>query len=67
MHVYILQVFVIKGLLAPLHIILPSTNVIVYDLLTLGMSVLILVACVLIAKVLEKNRYVDIYIFGKQK
>jgi len=65
LHVYILQVFVIKGMLAPFHIILPSENVNTYYLLTLGISFVILIVCIFIAKVLERNRYINKYIFGK--
>lgn len=63
LHIYIIQTFLVEINL--LKIKLPLENHALYNVYSIAVSVLILILCILIAKVLEKNKYCNRYLFGR--
>lgn len=65
LHVYILQAFLVRLGLRAAHIQLPFSETPVYEVTTFIISLLITIVSIAIAKVLEKNTYINKYLFGK--
>ena len=65
LHVYILQAFIVRWALERLDYILPIHSIILYPLATLVISFLIVVLSIKMSKVLEYNRYLNRFLFGK--
>ena len=65
LHIYILQSFLVQSDIIPISF--PSKNLwIFYGIYTLIYSIIIFFLCLLLAKFLSKNKYINRFIFGKQ-
>lgn len=65
LHVYILQAFIVRFGMTKFPIYLPNYGDIFYYVITLIVSCIIAIFCVIMAKILEKNAIVNKYLFGK--
>lgn len=65
LHVYILQAFIVRFGMTKFPIYLPNYGDIFYYVITLIVSCIIAIFCVIMAKILEKKTIVNKYIFGK--
>lgn len=64
LHVYILQSFIVE--LNIFHILFPTSNECVYSYIYAPLfSIAVVAVCILAAKILEKNKYVAFFLFGK--
>ena len=66
MHVYILQAYIVRLGMTKYPVVLSTSNIAVYDMMCLLISIAVVIVCVLLAKMIERNVYLDRYIFGKQ-
>lgn len=67
LHVYILQAFIVRLGMTKIPVVLSATNIYVYDAMCLLISIIVVVIGIFLAKLLERNLYVNRYIFGKLK
>lgn len=64
LHIYILQSFIVE--VNPFHISFPINNMCLYYIYSFVFSLTIVIICIFFAKILEKNKYIAFFLFGKQ-